>query len=256
MAAKSQASARRKNGPGRTGDRRARIALIGRPAGRFVPAGDERRVSTGFAMTSRDESKTSPTLLGRLAASPLDQAASNEFVDRYGPRLLQWSRAWGLQEADSLDVSQTVLTRLAQRLRRFEYDPARRFRGWLRSLVKSAALDAMAARRRAVGTDAEEVAEKLASAEAREDLVRRLEEEFDLELLEAATAAVRGRVAARSWEAYHLTAFEGRDASEAAAMLGMRVGAVYQAKSSILQMLQQEVRRLGGGPEVGEPSGE
>jgi RNA polymerase sigma factor (sigma-70 family) len=207
-------------------------------------------------MSGRDESKTSPTLLGRLAASPLDQGAWNEFVERYGPRLVQWCRAWGLQEADILDVSQTVLTLLSQRLRRFEYDPSRRFRAWLRSLVKSAALDAMAARRRTVGTAPEGLRDKLASAAAREDLVRRLEEEFDLELLEAATAAVRERVATRSWEAYHLTALEGRDASEAAAILGMRVGAVYQAKSSVLQMLKQEVRRLGGGPEVGEPAGE
>jgi RNA polymerase sigma factor (sigma-70 family) len=193
-----------------------------------------------------DDSKTSPTLLGRLAASPLDEAAWGEFIDRYGPRLVQWCRAWGLQEADILDVSQTVLTRLAGRLHRFEYDPSRRFRGWLRSLVRSAALDALADRRRVIGTETAEAVRRLASVEARDDLVRRLEEEFDLELLEAATAVVRGRVAAKSWEAYQLTAIEGRPAPDAAAMLGMRVGAVYQAKSSIMQMLQQEVRRLGG----------
>jgi RNA polymerase sigma-70 factor, ECF subfamily len=197
-------------------------------------------------MTLRNDSQTSSTLLRRLAASPQDEAAWSEFVDRYGPRLVQWCRAWGLQDADILDVSQTVLTRLAQRLRRFKYDPSRRFRSWLRSLVRSAALDALADRRRVIGTGTEAVVERLASVEARDDLARRLEEEFDIELFEAATAAVRERVTTKCWEAYRLTALEDRAASEVAATLDMRVGAVYQAKSRIIQMIQHEIQRLGG----------
>jgi RNA polymerase sigma factor (sigma-70 family) len=203
-------------------------------------------------MTVRDESKTSPTLLRRLAASPPDQAAWNAFVDRYGPLILNWCRAWGLQQADVLDVSQSVLAKLSVQLRSFHYDPTRTFRGWLRSLVRHAALDAMAARNRAVGRETAGLAERLASVEARDDLVRRLEAEFDLELLEAATAVVRVRVTARTWDAYRLTALEGRDSTEAAATLGLSVGAVYQAKSKVIRMLQEEVRRLGGDDAEGE----
>ena len=47
--------------------------------------------------------------------------------------------------------------------------------------------------------------EMLEGLEAREDLVRRLEEEFDLELLDMATRAVRERIAPKTWEAYRLT---------------------------------------------------
>ena len=100
--------------------------------------------------------------------------------------------------------------------------------------------------RKLAGTGTTDMLEHLATVEARDDFVQRLDEEFDLELLELATAIVRGRVTARSWDAYQLTALEGRAASEAAASLGMRVGAVYQAKSTVMQMLQDEVRRLGG----------
>jgi hypothetical protein len=74
-------------------------------------------------MAARDDSNTSLTLLARLACSPPDQAAWCEFVDRYGPRILQWCRAWALQEADILDVSQAVLTKLLVQLGRFQYDP-------------------------------------------------------------------------------------------------------------------------------------
>ena len=49
---------------------------------------------------------------------------------------------------------------------------------------------------------------------------------------------------AKTWEAYHLTACEGRVAAEVATDLGMRIGAVYQAKSRLMQMLQDEVRKL------------
>jgi hypothetical protein len=43
-----------------------------------------------------DDAKTSPTLFGRLAVSPPDQAAWNAFVERYGPRILLWRKAWAL----------------------------------------------------------------------------------------------------------------------------------------------------------------
>jgi RNA polymerase sigma factor (sigma-70 family) len=197
----------------------------------------------GKVMPDRADS-TSSTLLGQLAASPPDEAAWSQFVDRYGPRIFQWCRAWGLQEADILDVSQAVLTKLSVRLRHFDYDPSRSFRGWLRSLVRNTVQDAFAARGPIAGTGMTDTHEQLASMEARDDLVRRLEEEFDLELLEVVTLIVRRRITARTWEAYRLTACEGRPAAEVAKTLGMRVGAVYQARSGVMRMLQEEIRKL------------
>jgi len=205
-------------------------------------------------MPARDDA-TSTTLLQRLALSPPDEAAWGEFVERYGPRIFQWCRGWGLQEADILDVSQAVLARLSARLPRFEYDRSRSFRGWLRSVVRSAVQDGLAGRGPAVGTGTTDMLVRLASVEARDDLARRLEEEFDLELLDAATEAVRRRVAEKTWAAYVLTAREGRPAAEAAERLGMRIGTVYQARRSVTQMLQEEVRRLEGDGSEPTPDG-
>ena len=98
-------------------------------------------------MMGPDQSKTSATLLGRLAASPPDQAAWSDFVDRYGPRILKWCRAGGLQEADVLDVSQAVLTKLFVQMQRFDYEPSKSFRGWLRTIVRNVANDAFSAPR-------------------------------------------------------------------------------------------------------------
>ena len=72
---------------------------------------------------------TSLSLLLRLRRSPADQSAWREFVARYGRRIFLWCRQWDLQEADAEDVTQNVLAILAERLRTFEYDPARQLPG-------------------------------------------------------------------------------------------------------------------------------
>ena len=94
---------------------------------------------------------TSATLLLRLGHHPSDQAAWEEFVDRYGGMIYSWCRATGLQDADAQDVTQAVLTQLAVQLRRFAYDPSQRFRGWLRTLVKNACRDCVADMRHRIG---------------------------------------------------------------------------------------------------------
>jgi RNA polymerase sigma factor (sigma-70 family) len=199
-------------------------------------------------MARQDEarSETSITLLARVALSPPEPDAWNEFVDRYGPRIVKWSRAWGLQAADIDDVTQSVLATLLVRLRRFDYDPARGFRAFLRKVTNDTVCDVISARGRLRGASA--TLQALAGKEARADLARAIEDEFDLELLEKATWIVRSQVEPRTWEAYRLTAQEGLSGSETATRLGMGVGAVYQAKSAVLRRLHEEVRELEQGP--------
>jgi RNA polymerase sigma factor (sigma-70 family) len=196
-------------------------------------------------MSVREDSKTSPTLLEHVALTPPDQEAWTRFVARYGSKIVRWCRARGLEQAEIEDVSQAVLTELVVRLRRFTYDPARSFRGFLHKVVNDAVLDAFAARGRKSARGGSEVLELLASAEARKDLARRLEEEYDLEVLEEATRRVRRRVLPHTWEAYRLTAEEGLSGAETAIRLSMQVAAVYVAKGSVLRMLQEEIRVLG-----------
>ncbi len=190
------------------------------------------------------ESKTSITLLMRVARFPPDEEAWQKFVERYGPAIAGWCYAQGLQEADAEDVTQTVLTGLTVRLRRFVYDPNKSFRGLLRKITHDAVCDAIDELPRAGFTGASSVLHALMNQEARTDLAQRLEAEFDLELLDAAMANVRERVERQTWEAYRLTAHEGLSGADAAARLGMRIGTVFQAKSSVMSMLKDEIHRL------------
>ena len=188
-------------------------------------------------------SRTSASLLARLREAPADQTAWAAFVDRYGRKVYGWCRHWGLQEADAQDVTQDVLVRLAEKMRGFAYDPSRSFRAWLKTLARHALSDFCDARGRAAAGGSQAV-ELLHAVEAREDLLLRLEGEFDQEVYEEALARVQSRVTPKTWRAFELTAREGRSGAEVAAELGMNVAAVFVARGRVQKMLQDEVRAL------------
>src|SRR5438270_12061555 len=85
--------------------------------------------------------RTSTSLLARLGQSIVDEAAWSEFVQRYTPAVKTWCRHWRFQEADADDVAQTVLGRLAAKMRGFLYDPTRSFRAYLKTVTRYACLD-------------------------------------------------------------------------------------------------------------------
>jgi RNA polymerase sigma-70 factor (ECF subfamily) len=190
---------------------------------------------------------TSPTLLGRLRGQPNDQAAWEQFVDRYGRTIHAWCRQFPLQDADAEDVTQMVLLRLAEKMRTFNYDPSKSFRGWLRTLTRHAWSDFVTARGRAGrGSGDSGAEERLHTLPARDDLVARLESQFDQEILEEASARVRLRIEAETWEVFRLSVLEGVAAADVARQLGKQLAAVFKARKRVQKLLQEEIRKLEG----------
>jgi RNA polymerase sigma-70 factor (ECF subfamily) len=205
-------------------------------------------------MASDESRPTSPTLLGRLGRMPADQAAWAEFAERYGRKIYGWCRYWGLQEADAEDVTQDVLLRLARKMREFTYDPAHSFRAWLKTVTHHAWRDfAEGVNRPGAGSGDSRTLELLQTVEARDALVNVLDEEYDRELLDEALARVRLRVQPHTWQAFHLLAVEGRAGADVSAQLGMKVAAVFVARSKVQKMAREEIRKLEGrAPEARE----
>jgi RNA polymerase sigma factor (sigma-70 family) len=196
-------------------------------------------------MAAQPVASTRITLLHRLNERPDDQANWAEFVTVYGPAIRQWCLHWGLQESDAQDVSQNVLFRLTTRLPNFKYDKSKSFRGWLKTLTHHAWHDFITeAGYRHRGSGDTGIYEQLHSAEAKTDLAARVEAAFDKELLELAVTRVKERVAAATWEAFKLTAFDGATPQDAADTLGMRVSQVYLAKHRVQKQLQEEITAL------------
>lgn len=196
-------------------------------------------------MNTNSAARTSPSLLGRLRQENKDEMAWSEFVRRYGVQILQWCRKWNLQEADAQDVTQTVLVKLADKMRTFTYDPSRSFRAYLKTLTNYALCDFLESRKRRGAAAGGSVAfEILQTVEARDDLVQQLNAAFDQELLEEAMERVQARVEPHTWEAFRLTAIDGLSGAAVAKQLSMKVATVFKARSKVQQMLQEEVRKL------------
>ena len=171
------------------------------------------------------------SLLSTLRRRPGDSEASAQFVKTYGPRILQWCRRWGLQDADAHDVTQSVLLRFMHRAERFDYDRSRRFRGWLRALTQSSCRDFVKRRRiwdQGLGGDA---ASRIDAIAARDGVADLIETENAREILRVAMERVRLRVEPRTWEAFRLLNVERLSGEEAAARVGMRLGSTYAASA-------------------------
>src|SRR5262249_6197134 len=125
------------------------------------------------------------------------------------------------------------------------YDPAKRFRGWLKTITYHALSDFLESRRRpGQGSGDSQILQALDALEARDDLVRHLAEAFDQELLEEAMRRVQARVPPHHWEAFRLTALENLSGAEVGARLGMKVATVFTTKSKVQKQIQEEVQRL------------
>ena len=162
------------------------------------------------------------------------------------PRALNSARRKGLQDADAKDVCQEVFRAVAESVDR--WDPKRgSFRGWLKTLTRHAWCDLAAERRRAgQGGGDGRVEGLLGSLQAGDELVEQLDMEFRREVMDRAMERVRRRVAARTWDAFRLTALEGWSGAEAAGRLEMKVARVYGARSEVKEMIREEVRNLEG----------
>ena len=193
-----------------------------------------------------DQAETRLSLLVRLTRpGPADERAWREFVDQYAPVIYRWCARRGLQDTDAQDVTQNVLLKLAARLPTFAYDPSRSFRAWLRTLTHHAWADFLSERDVSASGGSGAWA-ALNTAEARDDLLQRIEDEFDLELLEQAAARVRERVEPATWEAFQLTALEGVPAAEVARRLGKQVATVYVLRSNVQKLLRAAIAELEG----------
>jgi RNA polymerase sigma factor (sigma-70 family) len=196
-------------------------------------------------MPNSDSRQTPRSLLERLRQDPTDHEAWSEFIRRYRARIHGWCVGRGLQEADAEDVTQNVFLKLTEKMRDFRYDPTRSFRAWLHVVTRNAAADFLDGLRLQADTLDVHLAGLTTNVEARIHLARRLEEAFDHEVLETAMGRVRARVKPKTWEAFRLTALEGKSAPEAGEVLSVPVAHIFVAKNRVQKMLEEEIRNLG-----------
>jgi len=189
--------------------------------------------------------KTSLTLMARIAGSRDDASVWSDFVETYGVHVVGWCRRYGLGEADAHDLSQEVLLRFWHEASKFRYDPAKRFRGYLRRITEAALHDWQ--KGLAIGVEGEggtRILRFLDAVPAREDLITRLEQAFDQELFDRAVLEVKDRVEPQTWQAFELLALGGLSGQEVSDKLGMSVNQTYVARNRVQRMLRETVDKL------------
>ncbi len=189
---------------------------------------------------------TSVSLLQRLAGDQQDANAWQEFVTRYGGLVLHWARRWGLSGSDAQDVAQEVLLVLVRQIRSFRYDPQRRFRSWLKTIVMRTCTRLRQAELRSEvnGKGGTLHARLLESIEARENLAHLLERFADREVLELAVQRVKRRVQPTTWAAFERLAIERRPGLVVARELGLKLSWIYVARHKVQRMLREELDKL------------
>ena len=185
---------------------------------------------------------TRSSLLIRVR-DPADQAAWHEFVEIYRPVILRLARQKGMQDADAEDVAQQVLVAIAKAVEQREHDPKRaKFRTWLHRVAHNAILNALTRGRPDRGSGDSALLAVLNGQESQagpdSDLLRL---EYRREVFRWAARRIRQEFQQGTWDAFWLTAVEGQSVEAVAHELGKNPGAIYAARSRVMQRIQQKV---------------
>jgi RNA polymerase sigma-70 factor (ECF subfamily) len=189
---------------------------------------------------------TRPSLIVRIRA-PDDAEAWGQFVAVYGPLVHRFARRHGLQDADAADLTQEVLRAVARAAGGLDHRPDRgSFRRWLFTVARNRLIDfCKSAQRREQGAGDTDALDRLAQVPAPHEEPD-WDRDYERQVLGWAADRVRPEFQETTWRAFWLTAVEGRPGPEAAAALGMSLGAVHVARSRVLARLRAVVRELMG----------
>jgi RNA polymerase sigma-70 factor (ECF subfamily) len=195
-----------------------------------------------------DPAGTRPSLLIRIRDHG-DAEAWAQFVALYGPLIYQFARKQGLQDADAADLTQIVLQAVIDAVKRLDYDPQRgSFRSWLYKVVRHQFSKFRAQQRKSPRGSGDSGTRRILDELPDGDpgTIELWDREYERRLFLWAGERVRARCDAASWQAFWRTAVDGRGAQEVARSLGMSVGAVYTARSRILDRIRKEIGQAQG----------
>ncbi len=192
--------------------------------------------------------RTRASLLVRIR-DPNDQAAWAEFVEIYDPVLYRLARQQGFQDADARELTQEVFIAVASAIGRWESDPQRaKFRTWLFRIARNLGINLLTSRRRreqgSGRTDVHSLLDEQPGPDGEASAL--FEREYKRELFGRAAGRVRGQFREATWQAFWRTSVAGEEADRVARALGISVGAVYIARSRVMDRLRREVQRLQG----------
>jgi RNA polymerase sigma-70 factor (ECF subfamily) len=181
-----------------------------------------------------------------------DHSAWQRFFTNYNPLLEAWTRSQLRNPADAQELVQLLWCELSRRLRSFNYQPTRSFRGWLRCLHSCRLRDFLKIEHRRLAREQQhaptiaKIASSTPPTQTTPTTLPQSPGSIQIQRLEHAKRiqdAVRKRVSERTWAVFHDIAILGLDISDSAARHHMRYAAAWAAFSRVHQMLKNEASR-------------
>lgn len=189
-----------------------------------------------------DGQRTSLSLLQGLREHDAERWA--RFADVYSPLVYEWCRRAGVSRDHAPDVVQEIFSGVARDIGRFRRDRASdSFHGWLRQITRHKVLDhfrRLAKQPAGKGGSSAQMwlNQHPDSLPAEPDEASR-----DSELQSVyfrVLEVLKLEFESHTWQSFWRVTVDGVAPVDAAAELGMTVGAVYNAKSKVLRRLRDE----------------
>ena len=189
----------------------------------------------------------------KCVADWTDHRAWRDFCTTYDPLIQSWCRGYGLDESTQEDLCQEIRIRLVDRMRMYQYDTGRTFRGWLRKFCHSRAIDLLRRRRTeifafladqsadalavllAVDATGGEESEEPEEAESRHSLMLRQAEQVQ--------HAVKQRVEPQTWPASGGSPWMAAPCVRLPTKWGCRMRRCSRARKRVGRMLRAEGKR-------------
>src|SRR3954452_11641403 len=182
-----------------------------------------------------------------LRAQDGETEAWEDLTGLYRPLIIGWLHRQGVRGGDLEDLGQEVLLSVVRHLPGFQHSGQRgAFRSWLRTVVCSRTADYWrainAGTQASGGSVATAALQQIADPDS--DLNRQWDEEHDRYVLDCLLDMVEEEFEPVTLKAFRRLAVDGASGAEVAQELGLSVGAVYVAKSRVLQRIRQDAEGL------------
>lgn len=197
-------------------------------------------------MSEAHYNPTRVTLLAQLKTADSD-AAWLEFEQTYAGFILSLIVRMGIAQEDAKDISQSVLTKVWQKIEDFEYNQNKgKFHNWLAAMTRNTVRDFLRCRKNFItGRDAVEYQEEYQQIEEQvlPDVEKLAREEWVLHITNLAWDNIKDDLYETKRNVFKLVSQE-LPTKEIAARMGISEASVRVYKAEVFEKMRTEIKRL------------
>jgi RNA polymerase sigma factor (sigma-70 family) len=171
-----------------------------------------------------------------------DPQAWEDFAVHYSRMMRRWMKPWKIPVDEVEDILQDTYLRILGNVHRFRHRGPGTFRAWLKKVSRSCWLKVV--QQSAFGKHTSLDVEASLSEETMLSIDREIDLLIEKEYFQYALECTRRRVNSQLWDAYRLTAIEGRSGQEAAGILSVSVDVIYKSRSRFQERLAEALQEL------------